>query len=207
MCTENFLHADEMGRILNGAEVVPNSWNWYAYFGTCGGTILSSEWILTAAHCGIQVGSQVALGYHDNLEADPVQIVEVLEVIEHESYQKPIRDSNDVALVRVNPINFDGKTVNPACIQKDIDMFEGKRCYVGGMGYLYSADEYDPQQQDFPGTPTENVQSTSVVIGGGDCGKEQFSYHQNYPEILCAGDNSNQVIQNQLLFLDFKGRK
>merc|ERR1712176_338525 len=182
MCTEKFLHADEMSRVMNGAEVVPNSWNWYAYFFGCGGTILSREWIVTAAHCGfIEKGSQVAVGFHDDLEADTVQMLEVLEVIPHKSYEKPHPNSNDIMLVRVTPITFDGKTVNPACIQKDTSMFEGKRCYAAGMGYL---------ENDGEPVNAENVQSTSLVIGGGGCN----SYWNQLPEILCAGDNTNQDV-------------
>merc|ERR1712176_1571437 len=182
MCTETFLHADEMSRVINGAEVVPNSWNWYAYFFGCGGTILSREWIVTAAHCPqIVKGSKVAVGFHDNLEADSVQMVEVLEVIPHEDYEKPIDYSNDIALVRVTPITFDGKTVNPACIQKNTDMFEGKRCYAAGMGYL----ENGVNQIN-----AENVQSTSLVIGGGKCGNTW----DQFPELLCAGDETNQDV-------------
>ena len=195
MCTETFLHADEMGRIINGAEVVPNSWNWYAYFDGCGGTILSREWIVTAAHCTfIEKGSTVRLGYHDEQQTDNVQTVKVLEVIPHKGYNPqnpayPDNSSNDIALVRVEPITFDGKTVNPACIQKDIDMFDGKRCFVGGMGFLYSTDEYDYYGQPV-GVGTDNVQSTSVVIGGGACSQMDIS---ELPSLLCAGDNNNQV--------------
>ena len=196
MCTETFLHADEMGRIINGAEVVPNSWNWYAYFGGCGGTILSREWIVTAAHCDfIQKGSDVYLGYHDNQQTENLQTVKVLEVISHKGYNPqnpkyPDSSSNDIALVRVEPITFDGKTVNPACIQKDIEMFEGKRCFVGGMGILESTDEIDPWTGQPGGIETDSVQSTSVVIGGGACSEMNLS---GLESLLCAGDNNNQV--------------
>ena len=196
MCTETFLHPDEMGRVINGAEVVPNSWNWYAYFGTCGGTILSREWIVTAAHCGIQKGSHVWLGYHSNQQTDTIRTVEVLQVIPHADYMNPHSSSNDIALVRVEPITFDGKTINPACIQKDIDMFEGKRCFVGGMGYVDSTDEFDEYGAPV-GVDAESVQSTSVVIGGGACNKENIS---GFPSLLCAGDNNNQVKLNLLFF-------
>merc|ERR1712176_539702 len=189
MCTETFLHADEMSRVINGAEVVPNSWNWYAYFFGCGGTILSREWIVTAAHCGVEVGDQVAVGFHDDPLADSVQIVKVLEVIEHKSYKSPHPNSNDIAVVRVEPITFDGKTVNPACIQKDTSMFEGKRCYAGGMGLLNN--EVDEATGQLKPVEAENVQSTSLVIGGGKC--DNYNWNE-YPEILCAGDDTNQDV-------------
>ena len=66
-------------------------------------------------------------------------------------------------------------------------MFEGKRCYAAGMGYL---------ENDGEPVNAENVQSTSLVIGGGGCN----SYWNQLPEILCAGDNTNQVISLNLSF-------
>ena len=42
--------------IVGGAESKPNDWPWQislSYWGshTCGGSILSEEWVVTAAHC------------------------------------------------------------------------------------------------------------------------------------------------------------
>ena len=66
------------GRIINGEEAIPHSFPWMVSIqGSidpphyCGASIISPNWILTAAHCGKLVfigtysGDEVALGQHD----------------------------------------------------------------------------------------------------------------------------------------------
>ena len=71
ICKDKLLF-NEQSRIIDGTTVVPNSWKWIVHLGNCGGSILSSEWIITAKHCikFYQEGlSTVTAGLHNRNEA------------------------------------------------------------------------------------------------------------------------------------------
>ena len=67
----------ETERVINGEETVPHSWPWQVSIQGqdnshyCGASILSPNWVLTAAHCakivfiGTYTGDQVVVGMHD----------------------------------------------------------------------------------------------------------------------------------------------
>ena len=70
-------NADGNQRIINGEEAIPHSFPWMVSIQGqadphyCGASILSPNWVLTAAHCGVLVfvgtyfGDQVVVGQHD----------------------------------------------------------------------------------------------------------------------------------------------
>ena len=64
-------------RIIHGTETVPHSFPWQVSIMDelsghyCGGSVLSPNWVITAAHCakiiwiGVLYSDEVALGQHD----------------------------------------------------------------------------------------------------------------------------------------------
>ncbi|XP_063599841.1 chymotrypsin BII-like [Penaeus indicus] len=100
-------------RIVGGIEAVPHSWPHQAalfiddmYF--CGGSLISSEWVLTAAHCMDGAGFvEVVLGAHNirENEASQVSIVST-DFFTHENWNSWLL-TNDIALIRLpSPVEF-----------------------------------------------------------------------------------------------------
>ena len=117
-------------RIINGKPVNITAVPWQiaivgAYYSSdwvaqsCGGSILSANWIVSAAHCFV-FGSD----YRPDAEASDVEIVagitklgvdvapriQVSEIISHPDYD-PASTKNDIALLKLaTPVNLDGST-------------------------------------------------------------------------------------------------
>ena len=127
-----------------------NEYPWMAGVATtfesqfCGGTLIASQWILTAAHCMFKddEGTQpwtagdlkIILGEHDIASQTEEQIqrkaVEVAKIINHPSYSSAT-SRNDVALLKLSE-EVDLNTYTPACLPNTTQNFEGEKAWVYG---------------------------------------------------------------------------
>ncbi|XP_046456344.1 brachyurin-like [Daphnia pulex] len=113
------------GRIVGGTEAVPNSLPWQValfiddqYF--CGGSLISNEWVLTAAHCAdAAVFFDIYLGSHNvrlTAAEEPTRVeVRSTEYTVHPEWAS-LRIRNDVALIKLPaPIEFTPE-IQPVCL-------------------------------------------------------------------------------------------
>ncbi|TRY82328.1 hypothetical protein DNTS_000060 [Danionella cerebrum] len=136
-------------RVVGGSDVIANSWPWQvslqyqsgsSFYHTCGGTLIDSQWVLTAAHC---IGSRtyrVYLGKHNlalSSESGSLAITPA-KIIVHENWDS-YNIRNDIALIKLpSPVTFSDK-ISPACLpDSGVTLPNNFPCYVTGWGRLWT---------------------------------------------------------------------
>jgi len=126
-----------MERIVGGHEAAENEWPWQvalfiddAWF--CGGSLISDEYVMTAAHCADGASYfNILAGAHDvRASSEPHRV----EITSYEGFTHPNWDpntlENDIALVRLpEKIEFNDY-IRPACLPPAEDETNG---YVGEL--------------------------------------------------------------------------
>jgi len=105
----------------------------------CGGTIISDQWLMTAAHCGNT--PKIVLGDTDFRDKDGHEIeVEIDKWIRHPLDGGNFQNQYDVALIKMGEkLDLDGvhDYLAPICLATadDDQKFETNRCIASGWGY------------------------------------------------------------------------
>ena len=146
---------DEEKRIIGGTETAVNKYPWMvsiridkdSFIGHCGGTLVASKYVISAAHCfwiketqtWIEPSKlQLILGEHFSLDhfmpLEPFEsVVDVAKIMGHKGYDGSQRHDNDIAVIEL------AKEVNliiytPACLPSSNYDFAGETASVYGWG-------------------------------------------------------------------------
>ncbi|XP_054844499.1 acrosin-like [Eublepharis macularius] len=132
-----------------GMDTLPGTWPWMVsirrpvgsgYRHTCGASLISAKWILTAAHCFRQkrslVNWELSFGATELSHPGPdAQVRFPKRVVEREDYE-PGKEINDIALVELDEPVLCNDYIQPACLpDAAMDVSAMTRCYISGWGY------------------------------------------------------------------------
>ncbi|XP_043942292.1 serine protease 27-like [Protopterus annectens] len=183
-------------RIVGGADSQDGSWPWQvgilrnSYF-ICGGALISSNWVITAAHCynnSFSADSYKALlGWYQLRSRSPhAEWVNVKQVIVHANYSNQTLE-NDIVLMELNQSVTFTNYILPVCLPSSSVQFpDGVMCWVTGWGNIKTGELLpDPMTLQEVEVP---IISRSVC----DCLYHiDNSVKQNHPIIpttsMCAG--------------------
>ncbi|KAJ0036471.1 hypothetical protein NQD34_005148 [Periophthalmus magnuspinnatus] len=176
-----------LSRVVGGEDVRPHSWPWqislqYNYQGqwrhTCGGTLISDQWVLTAAHCIGNREYRVALGKQNLVETEAGSVFKgTSKIIVHENWSSFLI-RNDIALIKLeSPVTL-SDTITPACMPVAGYILPNEApCYVTGWGRLYT------------GGPIADIlqQALLPVVSHDICSQSDWWGFQVKETMVCAG--------------------
>ncbi|CAD7671617.1 unnamed protein product [Nyctereutes procyonoides] len=132
-------------RIVGGGQVEKGSYPWQVSLKRrqkhiCGGTIISAQWVITAAHCvanrNIAITFNVTAGEHDlsHIEQEEQTLtIETIIIHPYFSIKKPM--DYDIALLKMDGAFHFGQFVGPMCLPEPKERFEaGFICTTAGWG-------------------------------------------------------------------------
>lgn len=111
-----------LARIVGGETASSGTWGWIVSISIannylCGGSIISSSWVITAAHCvnGFRA-SQVTIYAGSTVKYTSTQIRVASQIIVHSSFTLSTYE-NDIALLQLgSPLNMSDPYVSSICL-------------------------------------------------------------------------------------------
>ncbi|KAK9978829.1 hypothetical protein ABG768_020567 [Culter alburnus] len=176
-------------RIVGGNNATAGAWPWqvriHARRALCGGTLITKDWVLSAAHC-FKESSNVSdpytvmfFGRLNQSGSNPHEIIRTASrIIRHSNYNASTFD-NDIALVQLNSsVNFTDY-IKPVCLAAAGSVFSaGTESWISGWGLL-----------QYNGTLPDTLQEVMIpIVNNSDCDKAYRGFNISITSnMICAG--------------------
>lgn len=187
-------------RIIKGSMASPSSMPWIvslrlttqisSHF--CGGSLISSQHVVTAAHCVYDkepTSIAVIIGLYDLNSFSSSNIFYVQEAFVHENYRYNV--INDIAVLKLSEAFVQTNLINPICLTSNDANIYGTNLIVAGWGNVNAG-----YKINLP----EYLQQTELKVINGDarCSQSRlWSFGSN--TMLCAIDENSQIGSNVCL--------
>ncbi|XP_014796918.1 PREDICTED: chymotrypsin-like elastase family member 2A isoform X1 [Calidris pugnax] len=179
-----------VSRVVGGEDARPYSWPWQAslqyssngkWYHTCGGTLIATNWVMTAAHCiSSSRNYRVLLGKY-NLAAVEQGSFEAFpeKIIVHENWNpQNVANGYDIALIKLSEHVALNSHIKLACLPPAQSILSSNTaCYVTGWGRL---------QTNGP-LPDDLQQGLLLVVDYATCSKSNWWGSTVKPTMVCAG--------------------
>lgn len=159
--------------IVNGRPASECKWKHQIYLPNvgCGGTILSRDWVLSAAHCRNKRGHKAVAGLWKRSRSSGSQERRISEVKSHSKYRGKQSNWYDFDLIKVDkPFNFN-KCVGSASLPSS-DVRVGTHCWITGWGGTVKEDAGNNPKQKLADTLQEGQ---VTIMSNKECGNKYKS--------------------------------
>ncbi|XP_075911076.1 elastase-1-like isoform X2 [Petromyzon marinus] len=186
----------QQARIVNGEDAAPNSWPWQISLATawdpespdvinhtCGGVLLNTDWVLTAAHCiNTSFSQSVCLGKHNLITLEEGQLhVQIKNIHVHPNWNATFVERGfDLALIELNESVPITNKIQPATLPYPGHILSNNpECYATGWGILST---------DGP-SPSTLQQVKLPFVSYAECNSSEYWGTIVKPSMICAGDS------------------
>ncbi|EOB01127.1 Enteropeptidase, partial [Anas platyrhynchos] len=181
-------------RIVGGSDARREAWPWVVslHFNSmhlCGASLVSEEWLVTAAHCvygrHLQPSKwKAVLGLHDQLNmTHPSTVVRYInQIIINPHYNKLTKDS-DIALMHLQYKVQYTDYIQPVCLpEKNQQFLPGTSCFIAGWGDTTSG-----------GSSSNILQEAEVPLILNDKCQQWMPEYSITENMICAGYDTGGI--------------